>query len=73
MAGVRQTLAEVSFTATELGSIYGSRRGPPSLGQAVLDWLWTIFDERRIAWFRDAFVHPEQVKRGAGSQIARTF
>ncbi len=26
-------------------------------GQAVLDWLWTIFDERRIAWFRDAFVH----------------
>lgn len=42
-------------------------------GQAVLDWLWTIFDERRIAWFRDAFVHPSQVKRGADSQIARIF
>ncbi|MCA8892607.1 MAG: LysR family transcriptional regulator [Hyphomonas sp.] len=42
-------------------------------GQAVLDWLWTIFDERRIAWFRDAFVHPAQIKRGAESQIARTF
>ena len=42
-------------------------------GQAVLDWLWTIFDERRIAWFRDAFVHPAQIMRGAESQIARTF
>ncbi|MBD3768531.1 MAG: LysR family transcriptional regulator [Rhodobacterales bacterium] len=42
-------------------------------GQAVLDWLWTIFDERRIAWFRDAFVHPSQIKRGADSQIARIF
>lgn len=42
-------------------------------GQAVLDWLWTIFDERRIAWFRDAFVHPSQIKRGAESQIARIF
>ena len=40
-------------------------------GQAVLDWLWTIFDERRIAWFRDAFVHPSQIKRGTESQIAR--
>jgi len=42
-------------------------------GQAVLDWLWTIFDERRIAWFRDAFVHPDQVRSGAQSQIARSF
>ena len=40
-------------------------------GQAVLDWLWTIFDERKIAWFREAFVHPSQIKKGKDSIIAR--
>jgi len=40
-------------------------------GQAVLDWIWSIFDERKIAWFRDGFVHPSQVKMGASSLIAR--
>ena len=40
-------------------------------GQAVIDWLWSIFDERKIVWFRDAFVHPVQVKKGNSSLIAR--
>jgi DNA-binding transcriptional LysR family regulator len=40
-------------------------------GQAVLDWLWTIFDERKIAWFREAFVHQSQIKKGKDSIIAR--
>ncbi|MEZ5945624.1 MAG: LysR family transcriptional regulator [Hyphomonas sp.] len=39
-------------------------------GKAVLDWLWAIFDERKVAWFRDEFVHPTQVKQGAAA-VAR--
>ncbi|MEZ5997942.1 MAG: LysR family transcriptional regulator [Hyphomonas sp.] len=33
-------------------------------GKAVLDWIWSIFDERNVAWFRDEFVHPTQVQKG---------
>ena len=40
-------------------------------GEAVLDWIWSIFDERRVAWFRDAFVHPSQVKKGNNSLVAK--
>ena len=40
-------------------------------GQAVLDWIWSIFDERKVVWFRDAFVHPSQVKRGGEALIAK--
>lgn len=40
-------------------------------GEAVLDWIWSIFDERKIVWFRDAFVHPSQVKKGGSSLVAR--
>ena len=40
-------------------------------GQAVLDWIWSIFDERKVAWFRDAFVHPVQVKKGNSALVAR--
>ncbi|MCA8900352.1 MAG: LysR family transcriptional regulator [Hyphomonas sp.] len=33
-------------------------------GEAVLDWIWSIFDERNVVWFRDEFVHPSQVNKG---------
>jgi len=40
-------------------------------GQAVLDWIWSIFDERKVAWFRDGFVHPVQVQKGTSALIAK--
>ncbi|HPF23386.1 MAG TPA: LysR family transcriptional regulator [Hyphomonas sp.] len=40
-------------------------------GEAVLDWIWSIFDERKVAWFRDEFVHPSQVKKGSNSLVAK--
>jgi len=39
-------------------------------GKAVLDWIWSIFDERKVAWFRDDFVHPSQVSK-SNDVIAR--
>jgi hypothetical protein len=30
-------------------------------GQAVIDWLRTIFDKKKHVWFRSAFIHPNRL------------
>lgn len=54
-------LAPIQFWLT-----YTERIGRMPRGQAVIQWLRSIFDPQKIPWFREAFHHPNAAEFGSG-------